>query len=145
MITGSALRAWGLLSLLLALLGCAYIFHFSASATPSDVRPFVVEDALMPQCVERHRHDKVEERGVNVSGSMRVRRIRGGLMARDPQLTHLINPFETDDPHFNFTVRSIVAAVREAAVHGITVQVKGGRARLGRFPWRLTTRGRCSG
>ena len=105
MITGSALRAWGLLSLLLALLGCAYIFHFSASATPSDVRPFVVADAvhlqtsvalptlpprpadgagggadeegagdaLMPQCVERHRHDKVEEHGVNVSGSMRVR------------------------------------------------------------------------
>ena len=66
-------------------------------------------------------------------------------MARDPQLTHLINPFETDDPHFNFTVRSIVAAVREAAAHGITVQVKEGRARLGRLPWRFTTPGRCSG
>ena len=27
-----------------------------------------------------------------------------------PHLSHLLNPFDTDDPHFNFTIRSIAAA-----------------------------------
>ena len=29
---------------------------------------------------------------------------------RLPHLSHLLNPFNTDDPHFNFTLRSIATA-----------------------------------
>jgi hypothetical protein len=40
-------------------------------------------------------------------------------------LTHVINPFPTTDVHFNFTVRSIIAAVQYARARNITVQVLG--------------------
>ena len=41
------------------------------------------------------------------------------------RLTHLLNPFETSDPHFNFTFRSIGAALKHAAKHGVEVEVLG--------------------
>lgn len=45
---------------------------------------------------------------------------------KDPvDFTHLINPFNSDDPHFNFTLRSIAAAVRRARETGIIVEVLG--------------------
>jgi hypothetical protein len=42
-----------------------------------------------------------------------------------PHLTHLINPFNTDDPHFNFTFRSMATALQHAASHGVLVEVLG--------------------
>lgn len=39
--------------------------------------------------------------------------------------SHVINPFPTSDAHFNFTVRSMISAIRYAKQHGVFVEVLG--------------------
>ena len=40
-----------------------------------------------------------------------------------PQITHVINPFPTDDVHFSWTMPAIVAAQKFAASHGVRVEI----------------------
>lgn len=64
------------------------------------------EDMLTTSCLDKHKNNVVD-----ADSAM--------------QLTHLINPFDTSDVHFNFTLRSIAAAKRYADSKGIRVEILG--------------------